>query len=405
MLRRVSLFASILSLTASGAFLSSASADWYGIEIRSKEQAAMEAAERQKEQFNLPREAWYESATNSGQEKAGPAGKCKASASSVTEVEQTTSVWSAAKTPLPVDDSVAESNVTSEQVDSAIAEDVDTLLNQEEKWFAPMPGAEEASQDLQKVNFEASGDIAESMTYLDELRELGERETDWIQSSVVTQQKVTPDFDSSASLIETQPIYLTELEQMADRQSYGMQLPSMKMVSERNQSIIDATNDLIAQTDAGYSPKVEGDKGDAGDQMESLFPSLSKISVAGGSTRTNRPKDVQTPKNLAAVHMESLIPGEYVMGPVVGVSAPSRYPLCFQHNPLYFEDPNLERCGVSQGYCTTAYSAAKFVGQTIGLPYLVIATPPKTCMASLGDCPTCAEFDCDAYFREWTWNR
>ena len=103
--------------------------------------------------------------------------------------------------------------------------------------------------------------------------------------------------------------------------------------------------------------------------------------------------------------METLIPGEYVMGPVVGVSAPSRYPVCFQHNPLYFEDPNLERCGVSNGILTTTYSAAKFLRSTIALPYLVVATPPKTCMETLGDCPTCASFDSDAYFREWKWNR
>lgn len=442
MFLRVSLFASILSVTASGAFLQSSSADWYGIQIRSQEQAAMEAAEKKSAEMNLPRNVWFEDGELTGESKPNQSGETKpvvaVSNEVVTEVAVPAPareigppvfdyVWKptssrvsattesvAEETPVVVEETVSTEEATLEaeevsvaaeesEIDVEVANDVDNLLNQNEDWFAPLPGAEEASQQLENVAFEEETHLADSLTYLDELRELEEKQTHWIQSSVVVaEQEIDPVFEVETTTIVTQPIYVSELEAMAARhETFGAEMQSIHSFASLSEGR------LIAQAESkdGYNPPAAPESDDPMDQVESLFPPLSAISVTGTSTDPRETEITNYPKNLAAAHMETLIPGEYVMGPVVGVSAPSRYPLCFQHNPLYFEDPNLERCGVSHGCFTTTYSASRFLTRTVALPYLVVATPPKTCMATLGDCPTCASFDTDAYLREWKWNR
>lgn len=71
------------------------------------------------------------------------------------------------------------------------------------------------------------------------------------------------------------------------------------------------------------------------------------------------------------------------------------YPICF--NPLYFEDPNLERCGLGYGCFTEFASAIRFFGRVPLVPYMIGAAPPCSCVRSLGDCPTCHSFGCNAY--------
>lgn len=66
-------------------------------------------------------------------------------------------------------------------------------------------------------------------------------------------------------------------------------------------------------------------------------------------------------------------------------------------NPLYFEDPNLERCGQGHGCFTELVSAVRFFGRVPVVPYMMGANPPLSCVPSLGDCPTCHVFGCDAY--------
>lgn len=72
------------------------------------------------------------------------------------------------------------------------------------------------------------------------------------------------------------------------------------------------------------------------------------------------------------------------------------YPIC--HNPLYFEDPNLERCGIGHGYLTELASVAHFMGRVPALPYLIGAQAPNSCVRALPDCPSCHQFGTDAYF-------
>ncbi|QDT52112.1 hypothetical protein Pan44_01210 [Caulifigura coniformis] len=94
------------------------------------------------------------------------------------------------------------------------------------------------------------------------------------------------------------------------------------------------------------------------------------------------------PADLAA----ELSPGgtpHLISGSYFALAHPSRYLYCFAHNPLYFEEANLERCGIGHGVCQPAVSAASFIGRTALLPYSLLVTPPCSCVTTLGDCPTC----------------
>ncbi len=67
----------------------------------------------------------------------------------------------------------------------------------------------------------------------------------------------------------------------------------------------------------------------------------------------------------------------------------------FHHNPLYFEERNLERCGNGYGCATTAVSAARFAGTTLALPILLLGEYPNDCVPAGPDCPTCTELFVD----------
>ncbi len=95
-----------------------------------------------------------------------------------------------------------------------------------------------------------------------------------------------------------------------------------------------------------------------------------------------RPVDV-------AATLSPSTPPRVLTGSYFGVAHPARYVYCFTHNPLYFEDANLERCGIGHGFCQPACSAAQFLGRTALLPWSLIANPPCSCETTLGDCPTC----------------
>lgn len=83
--------------------------------------------------------------------------------------------------------------------------------------------------------------------------------------------------------------------------------------------------------------------------------------------------------------------------PVPIVRRPNRnlYPIWYK--PLYFEDPNMERCGQGFGVWTEAVSAFRFVGRVPLVPYMMGSQPPCQCVRALPDCPTCQRFGCEAY--------
>ena len=77
---------------------------------------------------------------------------------------------------------------------------------------------------------------------------------------------------------------------------------------------------------------------------------------------------------------------------------PPRNTFPFEHNPLYFEDPNLERCGRTCGCFTDATSIIKFAGRVPVLPYMMTVESPCSTVRSKGDCPTGCSYGLDGYF-------
>ena len=69
-----------------------------------------------------------------------------------------------------------------------------------------------------------------------------------------------------------------------------------------------------------------------------------------------------------------------------------RYTVPFSHRPLYFEQPNLERCGHHCGVFTPYTSAGHFFGSAVLLPLHMVLDPPCRCVPTLGDCPTCESY-------------
>ena len=74
----------------------------------------------------------------------------------------------------------------------------------------------------------------------------------------------------------------------------------------------------------------------------------------------------------------------------------------FHHNPLWFEDPNLERCGRGWGPFTTTVSAMRASANIPILPYRFTAEKPWSCVRTLPDCTTCEKFGYEAYLPPWS---
>ena len=77
------------------------------------------------------------------------------------------------------------------------------------------------------------------------------------------------------------------------------------------------------------------------------------------------------------------------------------YPFC--HYPLYFEDPNLERCGRGWSCFTTFVSIGRFYANVPFIPYRITAEPHLSRIRTLPDCPAGHQFGWDVYLPPWSW--
>lgn len=139
----------------------------------------------------------------------------------------------------------------------------------------------------------------------------------------------------------------------------------------------------------------------SGAGISALFQPLGAIQVTGLSTdpprvsasSENAAVVLQRPANEACGYLENSTPVHYFTPTRFGAARPSRNTHVLCHNPLYYEDENLERCGQSHGCLTTAVSAIHFGTHIAFTPYKLISECPASCEESLPDCPTCHEFD------------
>ncbi|MDA8745490.1 hypothetical protein N9N28_12730 [Rubripirellula amarantea] len=100
---------------------------------------------------------------------------------------------------------------------------------------------------------------------------------------------------------------------------------------------------------------------------------------------SNSTSSVDTPASVAASLMNHSEP-EWVMSTGSTFPIYSRQTIRFCHRPLYFEDPNLERCGKGWGCLQNPVSAVRFLGDALLLPYQMVRQRPQCEVSSLGDC-------------------
>ena len=105
-------------------------------------------------------------------------------------------------------------------------------------------------------------------------------------------------------------------------------------------------------------------------------------------------ESLAVPQNAAA---EYLVSKGVVVAEPTFVSTPVAWSQAVCYRPLYFEDPNLERCGAGHGIATEFVSAVRFFGRVPLLPYLMGSQDPNKCVRSLGDCKVCHTYDATAY--------
>jgi hypothetical protein len=97
------------------------------------------------------------------------------------------------------------------------------------------------------------------------------------------------------------------------------------------------------------------------------------------------------PENKAESFTEGEMP-RFINSMGYPVPPPDRYTICQTHRPLYFEQPNLERCG--NGFCVfqNAVSGATFLMNTITLPCKILKQRPDCEIPSGRDCKTCQTY-------------
>lgn len=134
---------------------------------------------------------------------------------------------------------------------------------------------------------------------------------------------------------------------------------------------------------------------------DELFRPLTAVKLAGRSSEPQRTsgEDVtlDIPENVACNYLGQGATHAYLTPPLLCATSPYRsaYPFC--HNPLYFDDPNLENCGRGWRCFTSGRSSVLFLGQTAMLPLHMLIDCPRDHVRALPDCPSCHRFKLDAY--------
>lgn len=72
-----------------------------------------------------------------------------------------------------------------------------------------------------------------------------------------------------------------------------------------------------------------------------------------------------------------------------------RRTVCFSHRPLYFQQPNMERCGNGYGCATSAISGVHFLGSALTFPYHAAKQHPGCPVHANGNCRCGQSFPVD----------
>ncbi len=255
-----------------------------------------------------------------------------------------------------------------------------------------------------------------SGSYLAELHDLLQGDSSWVFGNE-TLLDLAPEESS-----EAQPGYLQELNSLlpntpaAAAPARKVSSPRYRPVMRQEQQSSDVPYNLLPDPRVpgptyGLMPDMPCEAlGTEG--IERFFKPMNRIQLSGVSTappeKDRSPEaasedNLQRPDNVACQFMETASPACYFTPTQYGVRRPFRNNHQLWHNPLYFEDPNLERCGQSHGCLTTAGSIVHFASAIALTPYMTAVTHPNACVKALPDCPTCHSFGPEAYLPPWSW--
>lgn len=127
-------------------------------------------------------------------------------------------------------------------------------------------------------------------------------------------------------------------------------------------------------------------------QPESALRPINSIRLATAlDTKAIDGRPLKTPDDIAAT-MNAMPAEQHFTAAPWHRAQPIRNTFPIYHQPLYFENPNLERCGQSYGGLTEFVSVAKFAAQISVLPMQVAAQPPCRTVLALPDCPAGGRF-------------
>lgn len=187
-----------------------------------------------------------------------------------------------------------------------------------------------------------------------------------------------PMTEAQASVDNTEkfsrPEFLSDLEQLSRRAVLNDHFrPERRRFSLASQSRV--INESVPQS------------------VDELFAPIANVSVR--NTNPNGPTD-----SASAILVAEVPPSYYG---TVDYTQPERSRGChaFAHRPLYFEEKNLERCGINCGPATTAVSFARFLGTTVVLPYHLTVRCPTQLVASGYDCSTGRKFPNSVTMSPW----
>lgn len=167
-------------------------------------------------------------------------------------------------------------------------------------------------------------------------------------------------------------------------------------------SISDEQSELVDEVSAAFEP--ENGSVSAISEIPAAEPqgaSVPNIKPLGSirlvRDMTSKAGKLHLPSDAVRTYEPTELPVDSVeLTPWVFYPHPTpRYPITY--NPLYFEDPDLERCGTACGVFTDAVSLVHFGGRIPLLPYLMASNCPDSRVHALPDCPACREYDCEAY--------
>jgi len=273
--------------------------------------------------------------------------------------------------------------------------------------------------ELSEVNVESLAELqtllpktaaSPELNYLTELSELLQGESNWLFANEGLLD-LAPEEGSTSGIS-----YLDDLNTLVESENRISSASGQGTSSVANQ-----THRVVFQQNAPQFPKATVDRYSSiapdpacttgGGGTSALFDSMSNIRLNGLSTSPPQlPRNSETktaelsrPENRACQFLDESGPSYYSTPMRFGASRPMRNAHVFWHRPLYYEDPNLERCGQTSGCLTTAVSSVHFVTAIAFTPYLTATTHPTACVQSLPDCTTCQSFDCRAYWPGWSW--